>query len=187
MISLFFSRQRSEVGRVVNLSPGPWSEHIFRFSHSSICEFWGCSCGSEVSNSKHRKNGIYFKPTTGYLYDVKGCIKIEGSYVHRTLEIRQSSLAIVHGLHIKYEKHTKCRPQNLKGRNSLTIVRTIIKVILKKQNETRWNMPAILRRIRHAICSNLSGAFHVFSWITVMSFDRNHCPVVRRIFFLSSV
>jgi hypothetical protein len=39
------------------------------------------SCGSEALNSKHRKNGINFKPTTGYLCDVKGCIEI-GRFVY---------------------------------------------------------------------------------------------------------
>jgi hypothetical protein len=39
------------------------------------------SCGSEVLNSKHRKNEIKFKPTAGYLDDVKGCIRI-GRFVY---------------------------------------------------------------------------------------------------------
>lgn len=54
--------------------------------------------------------------------------------MHRELKIRQSALEIVYVLHSKYEKHTKCRPQNLRGRNRLAVDRTIIKIILNEQD-----------------------------------------------------
>ena len=67
--------------------------------------------------------------------------------MHRAHKIRQRALEIVHGLHVKYENPTKCRPQNPRGINRLTVLYvqvTVYRDYLRINNQQMHQVSNIL-------------------------------------------